>query len=131
MRRRILIVDDHDSIREMLKDRLEAMGYDVMTVSDGRSALALIAREAGQSPIEGVLLDLHMPAMDGLAVLRELHSQHPELRTIMMSANHEERIIEKAIALGAKAYLIKPIDNNALRQTLLQIFSREDHDEDS
>ena len=70
MGRRILIIDDNPSICDALKDRLEAMGYSVFVAHDGRTGLALMALEAKQAPIGGVVVDMHMPIMDGIQVLR-------------------------------------------------------------
>ena len=77
MRRRLLIVDDEQPVCEMLQDRLEAMGYDCVTAHDGRSALALLALSTSQSPIDGVLLDVQMPVMNGIATLREIRERYP------------------------------------------------------
>jgi DNA-binding response OmpR family regulator len=76
MGRRLLIIDDNRSVCAYLKDRLEAMGYTVIVAHDGRTGLALMALESKQAPIDGVLLDVHMPLMDGIQVLRALRLQH-------------------------------------------------------
>src|SRR5215510_14867403 len=70
--RRLLIIDNEPHICESLRDRLEAMGYTVIVAHDGRTRLTLMALEAKQTPIRSVLLDLQMPVMDGIQVLRKL-----------------------------------------------------------
>src|SRR5512147_1600264 len=122
MRRRLLIIDDNPMICEALKDRLEAMGYTVIVAHDGRTGLALMALEAKQSPIRGVLLDLQMPIMDGIEVLRELRVQHPHVPIVMMTAEQDRVIREEALSLGARQYILKPVDASQLRQICEQNF---------
>lgn len=128
MGRRLLIIDDNPMICEALKDRLEAMGYTVIVAHDGRTGLALMALEAKQSPIRGVLLDLQMPIMDGIEVLRELRVQHPHVPIVMMTAEQDRVIREEALSLGARQYILKPVDASQLRQICEQNFPLTDHD---
>lgn len=127
MGRRLLIIDDNPMICEALKDRLEAMGYTVIVAHDGRTGLALMALEAKQSPIRGVLLDLQMPIMDGIEVLRELRVQHPHVPIVMMTAEQDRVIREEALSLGARQYILKPVDASQLRQICEQNFPLTDH----
>jgi DNA-binding response OmpR family regulator len=126
MGRRLLIIDDTPSICEALKDRLEAMGYTVIVAHDGRTGLALMALETKQDPIGGVLLDLDMPIMGGIQVLRELHVQHEHVPVVVMSANHERRVREEAISLGASHYIAKPFDTTRFVQICKDTFPLND-----
>ena len=128
MGRRLLIIDDNSSICEALKDRLEAMGYTVIVAHDGRTGLALMALEAKQAPISGVLLDLQMPIMDGIQVLRELGVHHKHVPVVMMSAEQDRSVREEALGLGARQYILKPVDARLLRQICEQNFPLTDHD---
>ena len=69
---RILIVDDEPHICEALQDSLQAEGYDVIVAHDGQTALALITLEARRGPITGVILDMEMPVVHGIELLRQL-----------------------------------------------------------
>ena len=122
MGRRLLIIDDNPFVCAYLKDRLEAMGYTVIVAHDGRTGLALMALEAKQAPIEGVLLDLHMPIMDGIQVLRELRIQQETVPVIMMTADPDDRRREEALSLGANHYVMKPIDPSLFAQVCQQTF---------
>ena len=122
MERRILIIDDNASLCEALKDRLEAMGYSVLVAHDGRTGLALMALEAKQAPIGGVLLDMHMPIMDGMQVLRELRARYDHVSVVMMTSDPDHRVREQAFALGVRHYLAKPIDAKLLVQICAQTF---------
>lgn len=110
MGRRLLIIDDNPSICEALKDRLEAMGCTVIVAHDGRTGFALMTLDAKQEPIGGVLLDLDMPVMDGIQVLRELHVQHEHVPVVVMTANHGRRVRKEALSLGARHCVEKPFD---------------------
>lgn len=127
MGRRLLIIDDNSMICEALKDRLEAMGYTVIVAHDGRTGLALMALEAKQAPIRGVLLDLQMPIMDGIQVLRELRVQHKHVPVVMMTAEQDRSFREQALSLGASQYILKPVDASLLRQICDQNFPLNDH----
>jgi two-component system alkaline phosphatase synthesis response regulator PhoP len=122
MGRRLLIIDDNPFVCAYLKDRLETMGYTVIVAHDGRTGLALIALETKEAPIEGVLLDLHMPIMDGMQVLRELRIQQGTVPVIMMTADPDERCREKALSLGVNHYIMKPIDPFLFAQVCQQTF---------
>jgi DNA-binding response OmpR family regulator len=110
MGRRLLIIDDNASACEFLKDRLEAMGYTALVAHDGLTGLALMALETKQAPIEGVLLDLHMPIMDGIQVLHELRAYHETVPVVIMTGDPDQRLRDEAHSLGASYYFLKPID---------------------
>jgi CheY-like chemotaxis protein len=118
----ILIIDDDPFIGEYLRDRLEAMGYHVIVARDGRTGLALIALEANQTRIRGVLLDLHMPIMDGMQVLQELRAQNRTLPVVVMTADRDHKLRERALALGATHHIEKPIDLGEFAEICDRIF---------
>jgi DNA-binding response OmpR family regulator len=128
MGRRLLIIDNEPHICESLRDRLEAMGYSVLVAHDGRTGLALMALEAKQTPITGVLLDLQMPIMDGIHVLRELRVQHEHVPVVMMTAEPDRRVREEALSLGAKHYIVKPVDGTLFARICEQTFPLTDQD---
>lgn len=128
MGRRILIIDDNPSLCVALKDRLQAMGYSVIVAHDGRTGLALMTLEAKQAPIGGVLLDMHMPIMDGIQVLRELQIQHKHVPVVMMTADPDHRVREQALNLGVKHYVTKPLDASLFTRICEQTFPLTDSD---
>ena len=119
---RILVVDDDEDTCMALRDRLLSMGFDVVTENNGHSALSRIALEARRAPIQGLLLDLQMPLLDGIAVLRELQERYSAIPIIMMSATTDRDLPKKTLKLGARAYLVKPFDNGLLREQCLRVF---------
>ena len=122
MKNRLLIIDDEPDICEGLKDRLEAMGYEAIVATDGRTGLALLALEARCAPLNGVLLDVHMPVMDGIEVLRELCVRHPDVPVLMMSAGLNHRVLQEAVHMGASDYVLKPFDAMLLQEICARLF---------
>ena len=104
----LLIVDDEDSIREVLAQQLTQKGYAVTVASDGRQALGLI----DQHPFDVVLLDVLMPGLNGVEVLRLLRQSYTgaELAVIMVTARDRSEDLVEAFNLGANDYVTKPID---------------------
>ena len=111
-KKRILIVDDEPDYVEMIKMRLEASDYEVITANDGRSGLDAATAERPNL----ILLDVMMPGMDGFEVLKELRST-PGTKTvpvIMLTARGETKSIFKAQNMGITDYLTKPCDSKEL-----------------
>jgi len=108
--RRVLIVDDEADVRKTLTDIVRAMRYaeplEIEAVPDGREGLDAVVR---QRP-DVVLLDLQMPRMDGLALLKQIREIEPRLPVIVISATQENRMSSEALRHGAVAYLPKPFD---------------------
>ncbi|MEO8113292.1 MAG: response regulator, partial [Phenylobacterium sp.] len=98
---------DNPDDRDMMQRRFEKLGYSVATAADGAHALSMIAREA----FDLVLLDVNMPGIDGLEVLKRLRVTHPasELPVIMVTATLAMAVQVKALGLGANDYLTKPV----------------------
>jgi EAL domain-containing protein (putative c-di-GMP-specific phosphodiesterase class I)/CheY-like chemotaxis protein len=103
----VIVVDDDHSIRRLFRIALERAGFDVLTASNGRRALEI----ARQSPASVMLLDLHMPGLDGIETLRMLRSE-PGLRTmpvILVTGSMIEADRIGALDRGADDVLIKPV----------------------
>jgi two-component system chemotaxis response regulator CheY len=114
---RILIVDDDDAIRKVARTMLEALGFTVTEAEDGQLGLSACATGA---PPDAVLLDIDMPGLDGLSVLRELRAQPAtaSLPVVMFTTYNALPLIEKALALGAAEYIMKPFDAEILESKL-------------
>ncbi len=122
MERRIMIIDDDRSICDLLTELSRVLGHEALAFTDGCSALATMALESGRSRLDVVLLDLNMPGMNGMAVLREMTTQHPGVPVIMMSGTPNQESFREAIAQGAKDWIRKPIDVEVLKDKLAKVF---------
>lgn len=106
--KKILVVDDEAAILRILKIKLKASGYNVLTANDGREALEVIVN----AKPDVVLLDIILPSLDGFQVLEQLKSLSPETPVIAFSARTSFE--EQALGLGAKGFVPKPFDVNVL-----------------
>jgi DNA-binding response OmpR family regulator len=104
---RILVCDDNELGRELLKRMLLRRGYHVEEAADGVSAIEAVAL----CPPDLVLLDLRLPDLDGSDVLRQLRCDHDasQLPIIMVSAEHDGEVVAGCLSLGACDYVTKPI----------------------
>lgn len=122
MRKRILVIDDDVDIRVLLWDRLEAMGFEVVTESNGPAGLSRIEREVQGLSIDGVVLDSCLPVSDGRVVFEELRARHPEIPVIVMSVAIHSSQLQKALRGGASDYLVKPFDGAMLTEKSERVF---------
>ncbi|MCH7970526.1 MAG: response regulator [Chloroflexi bacterium] len=102
----ILVVDDHEEIREALAEILEEEGHEVLQAVDGLDALEVVAATLP----DVILLDIAMPGIDGLETLRRL-KEKPEsanLPVIMVTAQGDRQNMVKAVQLGVRDYVTKP-----------------------
>jgi CheY-like chemotaxis protein len=102
----VLVVDDSPEIQRYLRTLLEVDSYRVETACNGHEALQ---RLRNGSAAQVILLDMQMPAMDGLETLRRLQEFRVKPKVIMCSGVDDLDKIQEALALGAQAYLVKPI----------------------
>ncbi len=104
----ILLVDDEPFLLQSCKLLLEVAGFTITTATNGQEALALIA--AANPPFEVLLLDLNMPEMGGIEVLRYLRSINEEICTVVLSAETGFDTVSQAFRLGAYDYVRKPYE---------------------
>jgi two-component system response regulator AtoC len=118
-RHTVLIVDDDPPIREMLSDFLSEEGYEVLVANDGSSALQVLRQAAER--IDLALLDMRLPDVQGLEILRAMAEKRMELPVIVMTAHGTSSTAIHSMQLGAYDYLTKPIDLNQLGLTIKRL----------
>lgn len=111
MDKKVLIVDDQNGIRVLLMEVFTNEGYDTYQASNGKLALEIVRTV---SP-EIVLLDMKIPGMDGLEILKHIKTIDPSMKVIMMTAYGELDMIKEATDLGAIMHFTKPFDIDELR----------------
>jgi DNA-binding NtrC family response regulator len=117
----ILVVDDDLDIREVLKDRLESLGYEVSTAPSGRECLNLLEKKSPQM----ILLDIEMPEMSGLEVLREIRKREINVSVLMITAyGTVERAVE-AMREGAYDFIPKPFEPSHLALIIQRALERD------
>ena len=105
MMKKLLVVDDEVEICEFLKSFFEDRDFNVATACSGEQAMHQVASFQPQV----VLLDIQMPGMDGMAVLRKVKAEYPKVKVIMVTAVETQDKIEEAMRLGADNYITKPL----------------------
>jgi two-component system response regulator MprA len=121
-RERVLVVDDDRAVRRMLERTLAAEGYDVAVAADGASALVAVERQAP----DVIVLDVAMPALDGLAVCRRLRSRGLATPILMLTARDAVPDRVQGLEAGADDYLIKPFAMQELIARLRALTRRTD-----
>lgn len=111
---RVLVADDDESIRALLKRFLSSEGCEVALAADGGEALPLLA----SFKPDIILLDIYMPVKDGLEVLREILAADPAASVMMITGNQDEETARRCLELGAFDYIPKPINLDMLAVSL-------------
>lgn len=112
----LLIVDDQAGIRMLLQEVFEQSGYEVTVAANGEEALKVFATQN----IDGVLLDMKIPGMNGIEILKRMKSSGRDVPVMMMTAYGELNLMEKARELGATLYFTKPFDIFKVRDAVLE-----------
>lgn len=116
---RILIVDDEADSAQMVADAIARYGFEPVTTSNGREGLDVFLTTS----IDGILLDLEMPVMNGWTMLDELRWQGSAVPVIVMSNEANQVRLRKLLEEGAQDYVIKPFNLHLLIQKALRHFS--------
>lgn len=114
----ILIVDDDADVLLFLRDRLKALGFEVLTAANGKEGVDALQ----QQTVDGVLLDLFMPVMGGILMLEQLAQSSTIPPVIVMSATENRSELQLAITKGAMDFLIKPIAPEKLTEKCMRLF---------
>ncbi|KKK37974.1 chemotaxis protein CheY [Mesobacillus campisalis] len=116
MKEKILIVDDQFGIRILLNEVLQKEGYQTYQAANGVQALEIV----NQDTPDLVLLDMKIPGMDGIEILKRMKVIEPNIRVIIMTAYGELDMIQEAMNLGALTHFAKPFDIDDIRAAVRQ-----------
>jgi DNA-binding response OmpR family regulator len=122
MSRKILLADDEEDIKIVLRMFLESRGYEVCTAYDGLDAID----QARKEKPDAILLDIMMPLLDGFEVCKKLKADPATaaIPVIMLSAASHAESVQKGLNAGAVDYVIKPFEPEKLDQMLTKLFNR-------
>jgi DNA-binding NtrC family response regulator len=123
-KKRILIVDDEPNVRLMLETTLASVGYEVTEAGDGQAALDRMSDSENAPDL--VLLDLLMPRMDGMELLRRLRAVGNVIPVVILTAHGSIPEAVEAMKLGAIDFLAKPTTPDALRRVVADVIERHD-----
>ena len=116
----ILVVEDDDTLRELLAEVLRAWGYQAVVVPSGADAVELLETQL----FEVAVVDIHLPEMDGVELLRHLKRHDPSIEVLMMTGDPTVATAVETLKLGAYDYLTKPLVLEELRHLLDHILER-------
>jgi two-component system response regulator GlrR len=114
MKKHILVVDDDATLLSLLKMRLKSTGHTVDTAETGWDGLSKLEH----ADYDVVLLDYMMPGITGLTVLQHIQARRPSVPVVMMTGHTSSQVVALALAGGARACLVKPVDPVELEQAL-------------
>jgi DNA-binding NtrC family response regulator len=117
---KVLLVDDEKEFVESLSERLELRNLDAEVVYDGEQALKAV--EEGSHDV--MVLDLRMPGIDGIEVLRQVKKTKPDMQVVVLTGHGTDKDEREAKRLGAYAYMKKPVDIDTLVGTLHKAWNR-------
>ena len=117
---KVMIVDDSLFMRNHLSKLLARKGYQTVLAENGEQAV----RNYRQNHPDAVLMDITMPRKDGLQALTEIRELDARARVIMLTAVDQELAVTRAIHLGAKDFLVKPVPPSRLLSTLQQVLEK-------
>ena len=113
-KKKVLIVDDQNGIRILLMEVFSSEGYDTFQASNGKLALEIVRNDEPDL----VLLDMKIPGMDGLEILKHIKAINKEIKVIMMTAYGELDMIKEATDHGALMHFTKPFDIDEIRMAV-------------
>ncbi len=119
MAEKILIVDDQYGIRILLNEVFQKEGYETFQAANGVQALSILENEKPDL----VLLDMKIPGMDGIEILKRMKEKDDTTRVMIMTAYGELDMIEEAKNLGALTHFAKPFDIDEIRQSVREILA--------
>jgi len=118
----VLVVDDEEIVREVVREMLREKGFDVLTAADGQQGVELYRRHADQIAV--VLLDLTMPEMSGEEALAEIRRIRPDAKVILCSGYAEEDLKRRFAGIGATEFIHKPFKLRVLVRKLRAVLAR-------
>jgi len=118
-KKRILVIEDDEEMRSLLKDFLLGEGFEPDSVNNGSEAFRRLAKE----PFDLIITDVRMPGLTGLDILPGIKKLQPESPIIVITAFGTEEVHRRAIERGATAYLEKPIHFHKLKTMIHEIIS--------
>lgn len=126
MKIRVLLVDDEEQFVDVLSQRLMTRDFEVLKAFSGDEAISILEKK----DIDVVVLDVMMPARDGISTLTEIRRMRPLTEVIMLTGNTTVDTAINGMKLGAYDYLLKPTDTRILVEKLTQAYQRKKDQEE-
>ncbi len=108
---KVMVIDDSTMVRSMVGRALKASGYEVVEASDGKDGLTKLA---ANDDLRLIVCDVNMPNMSGIEFLEAAHGRGSKVPVVMLTTEGQAELIEKAKALGARGWIVKPFKPDML-----------------
>jgi CheY-like chemotaxis protein len=119
----VLLVEDEEQIRTMVRNLLRQLGYKVLSAKNGAEALLISARQP-QGAIDLLLTDVVMPNMSGAVLAKRLVSARPDMKVLCMSGYTDEAVLKQGILEAGLAFIQKPITPDKLARKIREVLAR-------
>ncbi len=118
--KKILIVDDEESVRETLADFFRLLGYQSIVAKNGREALDLLEKQE----VSLVISDIKMPVMDGIEMTKQVKSKYPHLGVMLISGYKPEYSWDEIVKAGASDFITKPFNIEMIEKKIRAYFEK-------
>lgn len=118
--RKILFIDDEKSILDLARLLFCFSGFEIITANSGKKAVEILLEKDKRQQINIIFLDLTMPEMDGLEVLRWMREQDIRVPTILQTGISDQEELDKAFKLGIKDFLLKPYTKDQVHEYVIK-----------
>jgi len=115
---RVMIVDDEESVRKVLRLSLTKAGYDVVEADHGGKGIEAIGSDDNALMMDVILCDIRMPKINGLEAITFFRQQYPSVPIIVVTGYPDQKMATDLLSKGVFDYLVKPVDNEKLLQTV-------------
>ena len=121
--KKILIVDDNQTTRQLLRRILEHIGFtDIFEADDGQTGLEKLSKV----PVDLIFTDWHMHHMTGIELLKKIrsHETYKDIPVIMITVNSAKQSVREALEAGASSYITKPFDTKIILKKMIKVFKQ-------
>jgi two-component system response regulator HydG len=121
--KQVMVVEDNQDIREVLKLQLEPGGYQVLEAANGEEAIGILQNEDDIITVDAILCDLRMPKMNGIEFINHLRQEAPQIPVAVVTGYPDMEMRDDLIKKGVKEYLVKPVTKNKLLALVSKLVS--------
>ena len=115
---RVMIVDDEDNVRKVMRLSLAKAGYDVVEAEHGGEGITAIGSDDNMLMVDVIICDIRMPKINGLEAIAFFQQQYPSVPIIVVTGFPDQKMATDLLAHGVFDYLVKPVDKEKLLQTV-------------
>ena len=121
---KILVVDDEEDVRDVIRLHLESAGYNILEAVDGEDAIKSLREEDNMINVGVILCDIRMPKVNGIECIDFLRKEAPGIPVVVVTGYPDTERAANLMKKGIKDYLVKPVEKSKLLDTVKEIISR-------